>query len=73
MCGFGSVPGPFETPVNIPLEVKELVPKHRYGYYYYGYYDDDCNCRESDGEEVLREAQSGYSDKKPQIPSGELN
>ena len=66
------IPGPFETPISIPLVVKELVPKYHYDYYYYGYYDDDRKRRESDGEEMVREARSGPGGKKPLIPAGEL-
>ena len=67
-----SIPGPFETPITIPLELKELVPKHYYGYYYYGD-DEDRKRRESDGEEMLREVRSAPDNgKKPINPAGEL-
>ena len=35
------IPGPFETAVSIPLEIKEIIPKKKPKFYdYYYYYGD---------------------------------
>lgn len=65
------IPGPFETSVTIPLEVKELVPKR-----YYGNYDGDHEDGEGGGKDIMvRDVRSlpdgGDPSKKPVYPAGE--
>lgn len=61
------MPGPFETPITIPLQIKEFVPKpYYYGYgYSYGYHKREAPSR------MARDASVGDFTKPKANPAGE--
>lgn len=70
-----SVPGPFQTPITIPLQVEEFVPKGYYGYGYPGY--GYRKRRDISSDRVVRVDRSTTDGTdygiKHNVPAGQLN